>query len=95
MANANGVVVTVLLNGDELYKYYGRTSQSNGVDARVRPLDGVSVELTLGETLGVVGESGSGKTTLAKLLVGRERPTAGTIQFHELDLSDRYEASTS
>jgi oligopeptide/dipeptide ABC transporter ATP-binding protein len=42
-------------------------------------LAGVSLALAEGTCLGVVGESGCGKSTLARLLVGLERPTAGTV----------------
>jgi peptide/nickel transport system ATP-binding protein len=42
-------------------------------------VDDVSLTLTRGETLGIVGESGSGKTTVARLLLGLDRPDAGTV----------------
>ena len=44
-------------------------------------VEDVSFELRRGETLGVVGESGSGKTTLMKLLLGLERPDAGSVRY--------------
>jgi peptide/nickel transport system ATP-binding protein len=49
-------------------------------------VDDVSLELRRDETLGVVGESGSGKTTLMKLLLGLEKPDAGSIRYLGQDL---------
>src|SRR6516162_2005287 len=42
-------------------------------------VDDVSFGLARGRSLAVVGESGSGKTTIARMIVGLERPTSGTI----------------
>ncbi|MEU9456207.1 ATP-binding cassette domain-containing protein [Streptomyces sp. NPDC048277] len=43
-------------------------------------VDDVSLALPPGGSVGVVGESGSGKTTVARMLVGLETPTAGTVR---------------
>ena len=52
-----------------------------GRAARLRAVDGVSFRVHPGETLGLVGESGCGKSTVGRLLLGLERPDAGSIVF--------------
>lgn len=50
---------------------------------RVRALNGVSLDIASGETLGVVGESGCGKTTLGRALLRLVKPAEGEIWFED------------
>ena len=80
--------MTPLLEAVDLAKHFpvrrGLFGRSRGA---VRAVDGVSFVVEKGKTLGVVGESGCGKTTTAKLVLGLEGPTAGSLRFEGADLA--------
>jgi len=78
---------TPLIEVRNLVKHYPVTG---GVFLRkiasVRALDGVSLAIREGETLGLVGESGCGKSTLGRLVLRLEEPTSGQVVFEGKDI---------
>ncbi len=85
-----------ILRLSDVRKHYqirrGLLGQSS---ALVRAVDGVSLSLIKGETLGLVGESGCGKSTLARLILALEKPTKGEIELHGQPISSLDRAAFS
>ncbi len=76
----------------DLYKHFPLKQAILDVIARkpalsVRAVDGVSLVIKQGETLGLVGESGCGKSTLAKAILRLEEPDKGTVLFNGKDIT--------
>jgi ABC-type glutathione transport system ATPase component len=79
--HADGVMTAPLLSTIDVVRVYGRGRGLFGArGATVRAVDGVSIDVPRGRTLGIVGESGCGKSTLARMMVGLLLPTAGSIE---------------
>lgn len=73
--------------GENLVKHFPvRGGVLNQVTGKVHAVNGVSFQISRGETLGVVGESGCGKSTLGRMLVRLLDATSGTIQFDGVEL---------
>jgi peptide/nickel transport system ATP-binding protein len=73
---------TPLLSAGDLAVHYPiRRGVLQRVVGHVRAVDGVSLEVAPGETLGLVGESGCGKSSLARALLLLHQPTRGTVLF--------------
>ncbi|WP_196260738.1 ATP-binding cassette domain-containing protein [Pelagibacterium limicola] len=63
----------------------GRRNILGSASHSVHAVKGVSFALRQGETLAIVGESGSGKSTIARMLVGLETPSSGTMEIDGQD----------
>jgi oligopeptide transport system ATP-binding protein len=70
-----------LLEIADLVRYFPLRNAFGRRVAWLRAVDGVSLSVRAGETLGLVGESGCGKSTLGKTAMGIYTPTAGDIRF--------------
>jgi oligopeptide transport system ATP-binding protein len=75
-----------LLIADKVSKLYPVASGGLRKARFVHAVDGVSLYLRRGETLGLVGESGCGKSTLGRTLIRLVEPTLGRVIFDEVEL---------
>jgi len=77
----------VLVQVEDLHVHFPiRKGLFGGVRGYVKAVDGVSLTIRSGETLGLVGESGSGKTTTGRAILRLLEPTSGRILFNGTDI---------
>jgi peptide/nickel transport system ATP-binding protein len=74
----------VILRADGVVKQFSQRGKGR---TTIKAVDGVSLEVRAGETLGIVGESGCGKSTFGQCLTRLTELTAGTIEFEGTDIS--------
>ena len=87
-AAAHGEPAAPLLEVRDLKKHFPiRKGLLRRVSGHVQAVDGVSLSLRRGETLGVVGESGCGKSTTGRLILKLMDPTSGTIRLDGRDIT--------
>ena len=77
---------TSLLEVRDLVKHYGARTLLGRSAPSVRAVDGVSLTLGRGETLGLVGESGCGKTTVGRTIIRLQEPTSGQALLDGTDI---------
>lgn len=79
---------TPLLEVRDLVKHFPiRKSLFGKARARVHAVDGISLDIAPGETLGLVGESGCGKSTAGKVILRLIEPTSGSIRLEGRDIT--------
>jgi len=87
---ASAPLGATLLKLTDLQKYFPQ--RKPGIipreDEPVRAVDGLSLEVRRGETIGLVGESGCGKSTAGRTMLRLLEPTGGTIEFDGKDVTN-------
>ncbi len=77
-----------LISLENLQVHYRLGGGLFGASKTVKAVDGVSLDIRKGETLGLVGESGCGKSTLGKAILRLTEPTGGRVFYNDHDLAN-------
>src|SRR5690606_3442197 len=85
--SGGGAMTTALLEADDVTKAFGSGVGRRTEIVALRDFT-FRIDTTRPTITGVVGESGSGKSTMARLLLGLETPTQGTVRYRGTDLRD-------
>jgi oligopeptide/dipeptide ABC transporter ATP-binding protein len=84
----NGAPAPALIATQSVAKYFPVRAGFFGRSSRfVRAVDGVSLRVRRGETMGLVGESGCGKSTLGRMMLRLIDPTFGRVVFEDRDIT--------
>jgi peptide/nickel transport system ATP-binding protein len=74
-------MTTALLHTEDLTKVYQISAGIFKGKKSLTAANGISLDINLGEVVGLVGESGCGKSTIAKIIMGLEKATSGNVFF--------------
>lgn len=86
---ANAKEQTPIIFLDDIRVVFNTRTGSIMHPNKVTAVDGLTIKLMPGETIGIVGESGCGKSTTANVMCGLQAPTSGKVYFKGVDVTKR------
>ena len=89
MAEANNNEQTPIIFLDDIHVVFKTRTGSLLHPNKVQAVNGLSLKLMPGQTIGIVGESGCGKSTTANVMCGLQTPTSGHVYFKGQDVTKR------